>query len=121
MKERALRPYIFPLGHGFCVSQHGFRDVGERYPQRRTDAMYGTERHQTLSGTDIHEGHAVCKLRAIQHPIRVTLDDGLDDSGVHRVVRVTTMQEPFGPHIRFKAPISISLLWIHDGQQPRGA
>ncbi len=101
-KERALRPHVTLHGDGFCIPQHGSGYVGENDAQRRTDTIDGTERHQTFAGTDIDQSHAVGKLRTLQHPIRVTLNDGLDDLGVRRIVRVTTMQEPFGPDVRLE-------------------
>jgi hypothetical protein len=38
-------------------------------------------------------------MRAIEYPIRITLDGALNDTGIRGVIRLTTMQEPVGPNV----------------------
>jgi hypothetical protein len=77
-------------------------DIGERDPQRRANPVDGTERHQTFAGTDVDQGHAGSELRTVQNTIRVAFNDALDHLGIIGIVRVTTMQEPSGPYVRFE-------------------
>jgi hypothetical protein len=87
-------------GGGLCVSQHRGRYIGEGDAQRWADAINCPECHQTFTGTKIDHAHAGRELAAVQYPIRIACDDGLDEATICGIVGVTPMQKPVGPDIR---------------------